>query len=53
MASQEDLRDLLRLMTTGRNKLPMLTAMGRAKALQAVGIRRYPRLGIKWDVTVC
>jgi hypothetical protein len=41
MASQEDLRDLLRLMTTGRNKVPMMAAMGRVKSLQAANIRRY------------
>lgn len=41
MASQEDLRELLRLMTTGRNKLPMMAAMGRVKSLQAANIRRY------------
>ncbi|KFY11664.1 hypothetical protein V492_04333 [Pseudogymnoascus sp. VKM F-4246] len=39
MASQEDLRDLLRLMTTGRNKLTMMAAMGRVKSLQAANIR--------------
>ncbi|ELR01686.1 hypothetical protein VC83_00914 [Pseudogymnoascus destructans] len=39
MASQEDLRDLLRLMTTGRNKVPMMAAMGRVKSLQAANIR--------------
>lgn len=41
MASQEDLRDLLRLMTTGRNKLAMMAAMGRVKSLQAANIRRW------------
>lgn len=41
MASQKDVQDLLRILTTGRNKLPMMTAMGRVKALQAAGLRRY------------
>lgn len=41
MASQKDVQDLLRLLTTGRNKLPMLAAMGRVKALQTAGLRRY------------
>jgi hypothetical protein len=40
MASQKDVQDLLRLLTTGRNKLPMMAAMGRVKALQDVKIRR-------------
>ncbi|TVY56743.1 Protein IMPACT, partial [Lachnellula cervina] len=39
MASQKDVQDLLRLLTTGRNKLPMLSAMGRVKDLQAAGLR--------------
>ncbi|RFU35378.1 hypothetical protein B7463_g976, partial [Scytalidium lignicola] len=39
MASQKDLQDLLRILTTGRNKMPMLGAMGRVKALQAAGLR--------------
>ncbi|KAH8808448.1 hypothetical protein F5884DRAFT_792256 [Xylogone sp. PMI_703] len=39
MASQKDLQDLLRILTTGRNKVPMLAAMGRVKALQAAGLR--------------
>ncbi|TVY34823.1 Protein IMPACT [Lachnellula subtilissima] len=38
MASQKDLQDLLRILTTGRNKLPMLSAMGRVQALQAAGL---------------
>ncbi|KAI9738877.1 MAG: hypothetical protein M1818_005190 [Claussenomyces sp. TS43310] len=39
MASQKDVQDLLRLLTSGRNKLPMLAAMGRIKALQGAGFR--------------
>ncbi|KAG0650054.1 Imprinted and ancient [Hyphodiscus hymeniophilus] len=39
MASQKDLQDLLRVLTTGRNKLPMLGAMGRVKALQGADLR--------------
>ncbi|RDL41826.1 Uncharacterized protein BP5553_01805 [Venustampulla echinocandica] len=41
MASQKDVQDLLRLLTTapGRNKLPMMAAMGRVKALQDVDLR--------------
>lgn len=41
MASQADVHDLLRLLTTGRNKLSMMAAMGRVKALQDAGLRRY------------
>jgi hypothetical protein len=41
MATQKDIQDLLRLLTTGRNKLPMMAAMGRVKALQAANLRRY------------
>ena len=41
MATQKDVQDLLRLLTTGRNKLPMMAAMGRMKALQAANLRRY------------
>jgi hypothetical protein len=40
MSAQQDLQDLLRLMTTGRNKVTMLAAMGRIKALQAADIRK-------------
>lgn len=42
MASQKDMQDLLRLLTTapGRNKLPMMAAMGRVKALQDADLRR-------------
>jgi hypothetical protein len=40
MASQKDIQDLLRLLTTGRNKLPMMAAMGRVKALQTANLRR-------------
>lgn len=40
MASQKDVQDLLRLLTTGRNKMPMMAAMGRIKALQSAGLRR-------------
>lgn len=38
MATQQDLQELLRLMT-GR-KIPMITAMGQIKALQTVNLRR-------------
>ncbi|APA14648.1 hypothetical protein SS1G_06635 [Sclerotinia sclerotiorum 1980 UF-70] len=38
MASQSDMQDLLRLFTTGRNKVPILTAMQRVKALQTASI---------------
>jgi hypothetical protein len=40
MASQKDVQDLLRLLTTAPNKLPMLAAMARVKALQAANLRR-------------
>ena len=40
MATQQDVQDLLRLLTTGRNKLPMLLAIGRVKALQGADLRR-------------
>lgn len=39
MASQADMQDLLRLFTTGRNKIPILTAMQRVKALQMASIK--------------
>lgn len=39
MAAQKDMQDLLRLLTTGRNKLSMLAAMGRVKALQVANFR--------------
>ncbi len=39
MATQQDLQDLLRLLTVAR-KLPMMQAMGHAKALQGVNLRR-------------
>jgi hypothetical protein len=39
MATQQDLQDLLRLMTVTR-KTPMLQAMGQIKALQAINLRR-------------
>lgn len=38
MASQAEMQDLLRLLTTGRNKVPMLNAMQRVKALQTASI---------------
>ncbi|KAI9644703.1 hypothetical protein NHQ30_006729 [Ciborinia camelliae] len=38
MASQAEMQDLLRLLTTGRNKIPILTAMQRVKALQTAAI---------------
>ena len=41
MASQQDVQGLLRLLTTGRNKVPMLQAMGRVKGLQKAGLNRY------------
>ena len=40
MAAQKDMQDLLRLLTTGRNKIPMLAAMQRVKALQPASLRR-------------
>jgi hypothetical protein len=40
MATQKDVHDLLRMLTSGRNKMPMMAAMGRIKALQATGVRR-------------
>jgi hypothetical protein len=49
MASQTDVHDLLRLLTTGRNKLPMMAAMGRVKALQEAGLRRYDPLELLSD----
>ncbi|KAF4633896.1 hypothetical protein G7Y89_g4213 [Cudoniella acicularis] len=42
MATQKDMQDLLRLLTTGRNKLPMMGAMGRVKALQVAGLKSIP-----------
>ncbi|PVH83137.1 hypothetical protein DL98DRAFT_455404 [Cadophora sp. DSE1049] len=39
MAAQKDMQDLLRLLTTGRNKVPMLAAMQRVKALQSANLR--------------
>jgi len=39
MATQQDLQNLLRLLT-GTRKLPMLQAMQQVKALQAVNLRR-------------
>ncbi len=47
MASQQDLQELLRLLTTGRNKLAMLAAMGRVKALQDANLRRQVLLSPK------
>ncbi|ESZ94021.1 hypothetical protein SBOR_5599 [Sclerotinia borealis F-4128] len=38
MTSQTEMQDLLRLFTTGRNKIPILTAMQRVKALQTASI---------------
>ncbi len=40
LAAQKDMQDLLRILTTGRNKVPMLAAMGRVKALQGANLRR-------------
>lgn len=39
MATQQDLQELLRLLTVSR-KMPMIAAMGQIKALQAVGLKR-------------
>ncbi|KAF6815245.1 hypothetical protein CPLU01_14185 [Colletotrichum plurivorum] len=39
MASQQDLQELLRLITARR--VPMITAMSQVKALQAVNLRKY------------
>jgi hypothetical protein len=39
MATQQELQELLRLLTQAR-KLPMMQAMGQVKALQAVDLRR-------------
>jgi len=39
MATQQDLQDLLRLLTVGR-KIPMMQAMTQIKALQAADLRR-------------
>jgi hypothetical protein len=44
MSAQQDLQDLLRLLTTGRNKVSMLAAMGRIKALQGENIKRLIHL---------
>jgi hypothetical protein len=49
MASKTDVHDLLRLLTTGRNKLPMMAAMGRVKALQEAGLHRYDPLELLPD----
>jgi hypothetical protein len=39
MATQQDLQELLRLLTVGR-KQPMMQAMSQIKALQAINLRR-------------
>lgn len=39
MATQQDLQELLRLLTVSR-KVPMIQAMGQIKALQAVELKR-------------
>jgi hypothetical protein len=39
MATQKDVQDLLRMLTSGRNKMPMMAAMGRIKTLQTAGFR--------------
>jgi hypothetical protein len=39
MATQQDLQELLRLLTVGR-KIPMMQAMTQIKALQAADLRR-------------
>ncbi|KAG9243211.1 hypothetical protein BJ878DRAFT_462833 [Calycina marina] len=38
MSAQDNLQALLRLLTTGRNKLTMIAAMGRVKALRAADL---------------
>lgn len=40
MASQQDLQELIRLMTIGM-RVPMKDALGRIKELQAKNLRRY------------
>ncbi|KAH0440232.1 impact protein [Colletotrichum camelliae] len=42
MASQQDLQDLLRLITA--RKVPMMTAMGQVKALQAANLRSIQQI---------
>lgn len=44
MATQKDLQELIRILTTGRNKVPMMTAMMKIKSLQSAGLRRYVHL---------
>ena len=39
MASQQDLQELLRLLTVGR-KIPMMQAMAQIKALQTADLKR-------------
>ncbi|KAI9051162.1 hypothetical protein LZ554_005264 [Drepanopeziza brunnea f. sp. 'monogermtubi'] len=46
MAAQKDMQDLLRLLTTGRNKVPMLAAMGRVKLLQGANIRSISDIAV-------
>jgi len=41
MATAKDVQDLLRLLTTGRNKIPMMAAMGRVKELRSVDLYRF------------
>lgn len=48
MGSQQDLQALLRIMTTGRNKMPMLMAMSRIKQLQTANIKRYISSTLTW-----
>jgi hypothetical protein len=40
MATQQDLQELIRLLTVGR-KIPMMQAMAQIKALQGVNLRRF------------
>ncbi|KAB5542910.1 hypothetical protein GE09DRAFT_1036584 [Coniochaeta sp. 2T2.1] len=46
MATQQDLQELLRLLTVSR-KVPMIQAMGQIKSLQAVGLKRCASHSIK------
>jgi len=49
MATQQDLQELLRLLT-GARKLSMMQAMSQVKALQTVNLRRCVRLSLLIDV---
>lgn len=39
MATQKDVQDLLRMLTSGRNKMQVMDAIGRVKILQSAGFR--------------